>query len=140
MVGFYSSFIISVVAVISSLLILNVPILVAFVDNLLVPLEALGVALLIRANLIDYTLGKIQDWLLFVAVQFLVVVPSAIFYVETNAYFGYWPHVWDSLGFALLLRIIVSHMSGGVLLEGLFIMWFTDFLRGKEVYIEHFWR
>lgn len=137
-VGLYSVLVVYIATVLSNILILKIPFQLAVINSLTSPLEALGVMLLIRTGLIDSSLEKIQDWLLFAAVQFLVVVPSAFLYVEINAYFGYWPHVWENLGFELLLRIIISHMAGGVLFGGLLIMWFTEILKKKGLYFSHF--
>ncbi|MCD6483527.1 MAG: hypothetical protein J7L47_00285 [Candidatus Odinarchaeota archaeon] len=137
-VGLYSVLVVYIATVLSNILILKIPFQLAVINSLTSPLEALGVMLLIRTGLIDSSLEKIQDWLLFAAVQFLVVVPSAFLYVEINAYFSYWPHVWENLGFELLLRIIISHMVGGVLFGGLLIMWFTEILKKKGLYFSHF--
>ena len=136
--GFYSVIVVYIAAVLSSILILNVPLELALINNLLIPLESIGIMFLIRTNLVESSLDEIEDWVLFAAVQFLVVVPAALFYVEATAYFGYWPHVWETLGFDLLLRIIISHLSGGILFGGLLIMWFTGTLKEKGLYIEHF--
>jgi len=136
--GLYSVLVVYIATLLSNILILKIPFQLAVINSLTSPLEALGVMLLIRTGLIDSSLEKIQDWLLFAAVQFLVVVPSAFLYVEINAYFSYWPHVWENLGFELLLRIIISHMAGGVLFGGLLIMWFTEILKKKGLYFSHF--
>ena len=136
--GIYGIFVIYIAAVLSNILILNNPIELALAKSMFLPLESIGIMLLIRTNLVDSSLEKIEDWALFSAVQFLVVVPTALLFVETTAYLGYWPHVWEALGRALLFRFIVSHLSGGILLGGLLIMSLTNFLRNNGFYIEHF--